>query len=382
MPGQQSQRPLWGDALRLATAVAFVIDSTDEARLPLVAHELRRLMPRLCKQQAPILFLAAKQDAPGARSVPDVLAATGLAAACAALPAPWALRGCSAGDYHDLCGSFRWAARRGGRACWRPCGRGGLPAGGALLLSGAAWLPQVAAGPCEGAGGAARGEGGQCGRGVPAGKPGVRRQGEGCCWGSRPTCCCCCCWGSGGPSAPRSAHRELSCASIIAVACLRQANRAPTAAAAGGQRGGATAGRAQQPGVPQHLAAGQRDGQQRVMGAGGPAAPASTWRVCARAARAAPRAPEEAQRLGTRRCGLQFGSAAVSRRASTSKLTPSDAWIAALQLLIVYSSSGAAMHTDLRARPGALLRAVGQPCNRGLGWASPGAGLSDLASCM
>jgi hypothetical protein len=203
MPGQQSKRSLWGDALRLATAVAFVIDSTDERRLPLVAHELRRLMPRLCKQHVPVLFLATKQDCQGARSVAQVMAAADLAAACAALPAPWALRGCSACDYLDLCSSFRWGVRAAlmpGRAggwgscaacspvpCARALGssRGAPPAlaarrqlpAGLRELAAAAALLQVAAGPRQGAGGAARGEGGDGGCRVPKSKHGVCRQG-------------------------------------------------------------------------------------------------------------------------------------------------------------------------------------------------------------
>ena len=108
LPGQQSKRTGWFDALRIATALTFVIDSTDVSRFALVSQELHRLVQRLCSLRIPVLFLATKQDAPGAWSVPDILIATDIAAICAGLPAPWTLRGCSATDYWDLTSSFCW----------------------------------------------------------------------------------------------------------------------------------------------------------------------------------------------------------------------------------------------------------------------------------
>jgi signal recognition particle receptor subunit beta len=108
LPGQHSKRIAWFDALRIATAVTFVIDSTDVPRFALIRQELHRLVSRLCKLRIPILFLATKQDMPEAWAVQDILVATDIAAICAGLPAPWTLRGCSATDYWDLTDSFRW----------------------------------------------------------------------------------------------------------------------------------------------------------------------------------------------------------------------------------------------------------------------------------
>mmetsp|Transcript_14039 Transcript_14039/g.15514 ORF Transcript_14039/g.15514 Transcript_14039/m.15514 type:complete len:153 (-) Transcript_14039:14-472(-) len=64
--GQDKIRPLWRHYYRNISAVIFVVDSADEARLPEAAGELAQLLSEKPLEGVPVLVYANKQDMKGA----------------------------------------------------------------------------------------------------------------------------------------------------------------------------------------------------------------------------------------------------------------------------------------------------------------------------
>uniref|UniRef100_A0A8C5N3A1 ARF like GTPase 10 n=1 Tax=Leptobrachium leishanense TaxID=445787 RepID=A0A8C5N3A1_9ANUR len=68
--GSFNLRTYWLQYLKNAHIIVFVVDSTDERRLPLARHELHRLLE--AAPQLPIMVLANKQDRDTALSISDI----------------------------------------------------------------------------------------------------------------------------------------------------------------------------------------------------------------------------------------------------------------------------------------------------------------------
>lgn len=76
--GQTSLRVSWGAYLAGASAVVFVVDATDQARMPLAREELHHLVSQDVGAGVPILVFANKQDVPAALTPAEVSAALAL----------------------------------------------------------------------------------------------------------------------------------------------------------------------------------------------------------------------------------------------------------------------------------------------------------------
>uniref|UniRef100_K3WH20 ADP-ribosylation factor n=1 Tax=Globisporangium ultimum (strain ATCC 200006 / CBS 805.95 / DAOM BR144) TaxID=431595 RepID=K3WH20_GLOUD len=70
--GQSGLRPLWKHYFQNTDAMIFVVDSTDEDRIPEAAELLVELFKREELQNAKLLVLANKQDHPGCMPLHDV----------------------------------------------------------------------------------------------------------------------------------------------------------------------------------------------------------------------------------------------------------------------------------------------------------------------
>ncbi|XP_060049439.1 ADP-ribosylation factor-like protein 11 [Erinaceus europaeus] len=91
--GQTQLRASWKDHLEGTDALVYVLDSTDEARLPEAMAELMEVLDSPCMVGVPVLVLANKQEAPGALSLLEIRDRLGLEQLqdCC-----WELRACSA----------------------------------------------------------------------------------------------------------------------------------------------------------------------------------------------------------------------------------------------------------------------------------------------
>lgn len=91
--GQTQLRATWKDYLEGTDILVYVLDSTDEARLPEAVTELMEVLNDPNMASVPLLVLANKQDAPDALPLFDIRCRLGLERVqdhC------WELRGCSA----------------------------------------------------------------------------------------------------------------------------------------------------------------------------------------------------------------------------------------------------------------------------------------------
>ncbi|XP_075712591.1 ADP-ribosylation factor-like protein 10 isoform X1 [Rhinoderma darwinii] len=68
--GSQNLRTYWNQYLAKAHIMVYVVDSTDDIRLPLARHELHRLLEEA--PQLPLMVLANKQDCKSALSMSDI----------------------------------------------------------------------------------------------------------------------------------------------------------------------------------------------------------------------------------------------------------------------------------------------------------------------
>ncbi|KAL0223151.1 hypothetical protein P9112_002541 [Eukaryota sp. TZLM1-RC] len=76
--GQDKIRPLWRHYFARTEAVIFVVDSSDEARLPDAKAELHRMMEESALSDVTVLVLANKQDLPSALGVDEISSKLGL----------------------------------------------------------------------------------------------------------------------------------------------------------------------------------------------------------------------------------------------------------------------------------------------------------------
>lgn len=91
--GQIQLRATWKDYLEGTHILVYVLDSTDEARLPEAVAELREVLRDPNMVRVPFLVLANKQEAPGALPLLEIRSRLGLEQLqdhC------WELRACSA----------------------------------------------------------------------------------------------------------------------------------------------------------------------------------------------------------------------------------------------------------------------------------------------
>lgn len=101
--GQTKLRKLWKHYYQDATALMFIVDSADKARLSLAAEELHAVMQNL--RGAPCLVFANKQDLPGAASALEVSKALALDK----LPTKhWWVQGCCASSGDGLFEGLDW----------------------------------------------------------------------------------------------------------------------------------------------------------------------------------------------------------------------------------------------------------------------------------
>ncbi|XP_006879661.1 PREDICTED: ADP-ribosylation factor-like protein 11 [Elephantulus edwardii] len=91
--GQTKLRASWKDYLEGTDMLVYVLDSTDEARLPEAVAELREVLDNPNMVNIPFLVLANKQEAPDALPLPEIRGRLGLEMF---QDRPWELRGCSA----------------------------------------------------------------------------------------------------------------------------------------------------------------------------------------------------------------------------------------------------------------------------------------------
>uniref|UniRef100_A0A8C3VSB7 ADP-ribosylation factor-like protein 11 n=1 Tax=Catagonus wagneri TaxID=51154 RepID=A0A8C3VSB7_9CETA len=91
--GQSPLRAGWKDYLEGTDILVYVLDSTDEARLPEAVAELREVLDHPSVANVPLLVLANKQEAPQALSLPEIGDRLGLQGF---LGRSWGLRACSA----------------------------------------------------------------------------------------------------------------------------------------------------------------------------------------------------------------------------------------------------------------------------------------------
>lgn len=91
--GQSQLRASWKDHLEGTDILVYVLDSTDEARLPEAVAELREVLDDPSVASVPLLVLANKQEAPQALSLPEIRDRLGLQGF---LGRSWDLRACSA----------------------------------------------------------------------------------------------------------------------------------------------------------------------------------------------------------------------------------------------------------------------------------------------
>ncbi|XP_008056516.1 ADP-ribosylation factor-like protein 11 [Carlito syrichta] len=91
--GQTQLRATWKDYLEGTDVLVYVLDSTDEARLPEAAAELTEVLNDPNMASVPFLVLANKQEAPDALALPEIQSRLGLEGfpdRC------WEIRACSA----------------------------------------------------------------------------------------------------------------------------------------------------------------------------------------------------------------------------------------------------------------------------------------------
>lgn len=91
--GQTQLRATWKDYLEGIDLLVYVLDSTDEARLPEAVAELKEVLEDPNMAGVPFLVLANKQEAPGALPLLEIrnrLGLEGFQKHC------WELRACSA----------------------------------------------------------------------------------------------------------------------------------------------------------------------------------------------------------------------------------------------------------------------------------------------
>ncbi|XP_078670431.1 uncharacterized protein LOC144910825 [Branchiostoma floridae x Branchiostoma belcheri] len=73
--GTENVRSYWANFLPNTDVLVFVVDSTDEARLPLAREELHKVLSHPALKTVPLMVLANKQDVGGALSVDQVSSA-------------------------------------------------------------------------------------------------------------------------------------------------------------------------------------------------------------------------------------------------------------------------------------------------------------------
>ncbi|VDQ00793.1 unnamed protein product [Trichobilharzia regenti] len=80
MSGSGVYRNLWENFYKECEAIIYVIDSSDELRLIIVADEFQQLLkhPDICNKSVPILIFANKMDLPNALTTTEVIKFLGL----------------------------------------------------------------------------------------------------------------------------------------------------------------------------------------------------------------------------------------------------------------------------------------------------------------
>ncbi|XP_063216763.1 E3 ubiquitin-protein ligase TRIM23-like [Bacillus rossius redtenbacheri] len=108
--GQPKLRPLWKHYYLNTQAVVFVIDSSDQERLPEAHSELAKLMSEKELKDATFLILANKQDVPGCATIEELTALFALHKLCCGRS--WHVQACDAQSGAGLSDGLDWLSRQ------------------------------------------------------------------------------------------------------------------------------------------------------------------------------------------------------------------------------------------------------------------------------
>lgn len=108
--GQHKLRPLWKHYYLNTQAVVFVIDSSNQARLPEAHNELAKLMSEKELKDASLLIFANKQDIEGSISLEQLTEQLGLHKLCCGRS--WHVQACDAQSGNGLHDGLDWLSRQ------------------------------------------------------------------------------------------------------------------------------------------------------------------------------------------------------------------------------------------------------------------------------
>ncbi|KAG8790166.1 hypothetical protein FRC17_009001 [Serendipita sp. 399] len=104
--GQSSMRSLWRCYFQNTSAIIYVIDSNDKARLKTSKAELLSMLDEDELKGVPLLVFANKQDIPGALTPYEISEELGIAEG--EMSRPWSVRGCCAVKGEGLHEGLDW----------------------------------------------------------------------------------------------------------------------------------------------------------------------------------------------------------------------------------------------------------------------------------